>query len=94
MEVQTTEFGKVEVVLREYSNGRTAIQLIDPMDGEPITTLTVNLPEEPLKPGEFFIKGWSENEEICGDCRRSGLFHDTGRRVQTGWVQAEVWRFK
>lgn len=61
--------------------------------GEAIATLTVNIPEVPLEEGEFIVKTWSENERIAADCLASGLFVDTGKRVRTGWVMAQIWRF-
>jgi len=58
-----------------YSNGRTAIQLCDANDGQPIATATVNLPDEPMAEDEADIKNYSENSGILdalidagGDC--------------------------
>lgn len=80
--------------LDRYSlNDRLAISLFDD-EGEPCTTLTCNLPDENLEEGEFFIKTWFPNEEITVAALESGLFVDTGKRVETGFVQAPVWRFK
>lgn len=45
-----------------YSNGRLAIRAIDCDTGEPIATLTVNLPDVPLAPDEVLIKDYGENE--------------------------------
>lgn len=92
MQVQT-EYGLAEIEQLRYANDRLALQLTDVEDGSPIATLTVNLPDLPLAEGEFFVKSWSGNEGIADSCRKSGLFVDTGKRVCTGHVQAEVWRF-
>ena len=43
-------------------NDRTAITLIDAMDGSPVAKSTVNIGEAPLEDDEVIIKGWSENE--------------------------------
>jgi hypothetical protein len=94
MQVKTKSFGLCNLVVRNYSNQRTAISLIDSHDGSAIGTLTVNLPDEPLNEGEFFVKTWSENSGIAQDCLNSGLFINTGRIVKTGWVEAQVWKFK
>lgn len=59
----------------------------------PVLTFTVNLPDEHLEPGEFFVKTWSENEPLIPSIRNSGIFIDTGKRVPTGFVMAEVWKF-
>lgn len=74
------------------NNGRICLQLWD-KEG-PYATLTTNIPEAELAPGEFLIKSWSENHAIAESALRSGLFEDTGRRVRTGFVEAPVWRFK
>lgn len=80
-------------VYDRYSvNDRLAIMLIDD-EGDPCTDLTVNLPGEHLAEGEFFVKTWFPNEEISVAALASGHFVDTGRRVPTGFVQAQVWRF-
>ena len=54
--------------------------------------LTTNLVNDSLEPGEFFVKTWSENEELAPACMASGHFIDTGKRVPTGWCEAQVWR--
>lgn len=74
-----------------YGNGRLAIQAIgskEPFFG----VLTVNLPNEELGDREIFVKSWSENKEFAECAMKTGLFVDTGRRVPTGFVEAEVWR--
>lgn len=75
-----------EIELAQYrNNDRIAITISG-------ARLTVNLPGYHLGDGEFFVKTWSENELIIDDIRKSGLFENTGRRVKTGFVEAEVWR--
>lgn len=73
----------------QYS-GRLAIQAVTE-DYEPWAKLTVNL-DEPLEEGEFFVKTWEENDPVSEAARNSGLFIDTGKRVKTGFVEAEVWK--
>lgn len=89
-----TAFGEAEVVFGFYANGALAVALIAADTGEPIGKLSVNLVDEvhTLSPKEFFAKVWSENEGIAKDALASGLFEDTGRRVPTGHVEAQVWR--
>jgi hypothetical protein len=53
--------------------------------------LTVNIPEADLEPGEILVKTWSENESLAAAALASGHFRDTGKRVKTGWCEAEVW---
>ena len=74
-----------------YSGGRPAITIVTEY-GEPFATLTVNLPDEPLEDGEFHVKTWSENKPIADLLRDSIHFEDTGKRVSTGFVEAEIWR--
>lgn len=90
-----TSFGHAAVQTSTYmSGGSTAVLLNDSITEQPICTLSVNLPESchELEPGEFFAKTWSENEEIAKLALTSGLFEDTGRRVPTGFVEAQVWK--
>lgn len=93
MNFETKKYGKVYVSLGLYSQGgNKAITLMSP-GGMVVAKLTVNMPEFKLQPGEFFVKAWSENEQIAADALASGLFVDTGRRVTTGHVEAQIWRF-
>ena len=94
MNFETKKYGKVYVSLGLYSQGGgKAITLMSP-GGLVIAKLTVNIPDESgrLQPGEFFVKTWSENELIGADALPSGLFVDTGRRVPTGHVEAQIWK--
>uniref|UniRef100_A0A6M3IK18 Uncharacterized protein n=1 Tax=viral metagenome TaxID=1070528 RepID=A0A6M3IK18_9ZZZZ len=79
----------------KYMNGAKAIKIISE-DCEPFATLTVNIPEviHELEEDEILVKTWSENEEIANELRNSELFTDTGKRVSTGFVQAEIWKVK
>lgn len=82
--------GKIEMSL--YSNYRPAIRVM--VDGEMYGKLTVNLPEVKLEDGELLIKTWSENENLSGAAMKTGLFEDTGKRIPTGFCEAQVWRIK
>jgi len=101
-------WGEVHIQELKYvNNNRLALQLVQIGWGNlynlyvdkpkaviaPLGMLTVNLSEEELSDGEFFVKTWGENEEISVEALASRLFIDTGRRVKTGWVKAQVWRF-
>lgn len=61
-------------------------------NGECWATITVCIPGVDLEPGEFLIKTWSENEPAVRYLLDNG-FQDTGKRVRTGFVEAEVWTF-
>lgn len=84
---------EVTMRLGLYANNRVAVEFVC-ADGEPFGKLTVNLPHEPLEPNETFVKTWAENEVFREPILACGLFEDTGKRVPTGFVEAEVWRFK
>jgi len=73
--------------------GRTALQITD-AEGTPYATLTVNIPDIQLRPGEFLIKTWSENKYIAEHIRRLGLFTDTNKRFKTGFVVGEIWELR
>jgi hypothetical protein len=76
-----TDSGRLALILRDTEEARLA-------------TLTVNLPDCKLEPGEFFVKNWSENQELAAEAMASGLFIDTGKRAQSGFVQPPIWKFK
>lgn len=77
-----------------YANGRPSIELFAPMEMDgTYAVLSVNLPDQPLADDEFFAKTWGENQHIRKPMLECGFFEDTGKRVPTGFVEAEVWRF-
>ncbi len=80
--------------LGSYFNGRPALFLVNTDDGAPFGTLTCNIPEVPLEDKEIIVKTWSENGPLSEACRYSGLFEDTEKRIQTGFVSAEIWKIK
>lgn len=93
MNFETKNYGSVRVQQGYYQHGgHLAIKLIA-NEGTVAAVLTVNIPGLKLRPGEFFVKAWSENALIAADALASGLFVDTGRRVATGHVKAQIWRF-
>jgi len=59
-------------------------------DGSPLMHLTVCIKGSNLQPGEILVKSWSENEMLVPRIYDLGLFEDTGRRVASGWVEAQV----
>lgn len=78
----------------EYYNGRLAV-VLDELDGNCFTTVSVNLPEEKEpEPGCFYAKTWGDNEPYREALLASGYFEDTGERVPVNFVVAEVWKLK
>ena len=53
------------IKLSHYGNGNLAILATD-LHGQPYCTLSVNMPPyDRLPDGVFFLKDWSENEEVA-----------------------------
>lgn len=82
-----------------YSNDRLALVILGPGNCEE-SKVTVNLPDEELDDGEFFVK-WAGDDGAMtrADTHalwKIGIFEDTGRRVDSGYVEAyaAVWKFK
>lgn len=82
---------KITITYHTYPNNSPALQLND-ASGEYYATLTVNVPDTKLEKDEILIKTWSENEKIAKTALDSGLFIDTGKRVKTGCVEAQIWK--
>ena len=76
-----------EVRQATYSNGRTALLLLDAKSGESIAVATVNLPHESLEPGQVFIKDHSENRGMLEALEKAGIVKATGETVHSGFVQ-------
>lgn len=80
----------------QYSNGRLALSLLyfdEEMQGWlPHAKITVNLPDQHLNPGEFFVKDWAENEPIVEALLEAGWLERTGREVLSGYVAPQVMR--
>jgi hypothetical protein len=88
--------GIIELELKKgkYMNGRLVIWL-EEQTGVPWCKLTVNLPDDNLEDGEFFVKTWSENADTTTALiEQTDLFENTGRIVPTGSANACVWKFK
>ena len=56
-----------------YIDGNTCLRAIDPEDGSPYGTLTVNIPETNINSNHVWIKDWSENEGVLNALVKSGL---------------------
>tara|TARA_Y100000310_G_scaffold277750_1_gene295740 strand:- start:955 stop:1278 length:324 start_codon:yes stop_codon:yes gene_type:complete len=76
------------------SDGNPCINAYRDDEHGPWGTLTVNVAGWTAKDeNEILVKTWSENESWTSDILLHGPFEDTGRRVPTGFVQAQVWRY-
>jgi hypothetical protein len=92
--MKTYEFQnyKVRFEKGEYRNGRMALELIDNTTDEPFLTVTVNMPEVVLHPGEILVKDWSENEGVLAFLQANGITTGSKRsiRVGAGFASAHV----
>lgn len=83
------------------AGGRTCLEFWyeahDEMGGEafsywePFAKVTVNMPEDHLNEGEFFVKDWAENEALVAHLVEQGWIISTGREVLSGYVAPGVY---
>jgi len=78
-----------------YAGGGHTGFVVDDESGFAYAHLTVN----PLSygvtllDGEHLVKAYAENADVAASLLASGLFVDTGKRVATGYVNLEIWRY-
>ncbi len=97
-------WGEITATLATYRSvdGPLAVQLHN-AEG-PLATLSVNLARKDgashdsrdLPPDCFYVKTWSEGEEIAEEARQSGLFierPDLGT-ARSGFVTCPVWQVR
>ena len=80
----------LDVIQAAFPNGRIAISLVH--RGAPYARVSVNVPAATLESNMFLAKDYEENAPLRGPLLDSGLFADTGVRVQVGFVELELWR--
>lgn len=95
-------WGAVNVLRATYDgpDGPTAV-VLRCEDGEPLATLSVNMyrpdcshDSSDLPADCFYVKRWSENEELSAEALQSGLFVERLDlpSARSGWVDAPVWQ--
>ena len=86
---------RLSLRISEYGNGNTAVEAVS-ADGEPYAVLSVNMPPyDRLPAGVFYLKAWSENEQIAAAFIASGLIEpvaDLPTRY-SGFIRADAYRF-
>ena len=90
---QTLRYKEWQVRLKTFNyqvGNRIGLQMVDSNDGSLITTVTTNVPDVPIGPGEACIKSYSENEGMFEWLVSNRLVTDTGRRVDSGYVQMPI----
>ena len=66
-----------------YMNGALFVGLVD--EEGPYSDVSVNLPESGSLPkDEFFLKNWSENEELANALIEKGIIVPTGKQASMG----------
>ncbi len=90
MKIKTKHFSGDCTIQHDYyqDNFRPSIRIID-LNGHPIMTASVNIPDEPCEPDHTYIKDWSENEGILQALLDAGIIKDTGKSVEIGFVSAK-----
>lgn len=78
------------VRLRQYPNGRHALELVEQGTGQPVAVASVNLPDAPMTDEEVAIKNWSENEGILKVLIEAGIVSEPVRLMPTGYVYAHI----
>ena len=83
---------------RHYGNGATAVVVATP-EGESFATLSVNLPESAsLPPDTFYLKTWSENEDVSKAAIDAGVIEPANPflvpPVRSGFVTARAYTIK
>jgi len=78
------------IEMGQYSNGRTALELVEIGTEEPVLIATVNAPFEPLMNDEVIIKNYSENEGILEVLIAAKVVGAPIRFASTGWTSSPV----
>lgn len=95
-EIFGEKFGDLEIIStgQKYEDGSPVV-VVNCEDGSRFGVLTcyVGVGDD-LPENCFVVKSWSENKALADALRNGDLFEDTGLRVPTGFVEAEVWRLK
>ena len=77
----------------KYVVGQTAVIICD-QNGEDYGRITCAIPGADINENEIIVKTWSENTWVPQLLvERPDLFQDTGKRIPTGYVEAQVWTF-
>jgi hypothetical protein len=81
---------RCEVLFGEYSNGRTAIELVIKKTGEPMTVASVNLPYHHMESDEVAIKNYSENQGVLEVLIAANIISEPVRFIASGFIEAPI----
>jgi len=92
--MSNTQFGDAVVTTFRYPVGGALGLMVATPRNEPIMVLSANLPNAKYKlgEGEFFLKNYSEYEQVAVAALEAGLFSLTGDREVSGFVSLPVAR--
>lgn len=101
---KSRRWGPVRVLRATYDGPKGPMAVVlQCAAGEPLATLSVNMyrPEcshdsKDLPKDCFYVKRWSENEELSAEALASGLFVERSGlpEAASGWVTAPVWQLR
>jgi hypothetical protein len=77
----------------KYSNGRTALSLIDAENGEPVATATINVPDFDIKEDEVIIKDYSENHGMIESLMKANIISAPNKSIKWNWTDLYVCKY-
>lgn len=83
-----TKFGssyQVHLTVGKYRNGQTSLQLIDAVDGTPVATASVSLPDIDLDENEIIVKDYSENEGMLDFLLENNIVEMRSEYLEVGY---------
>jgi len=86
----TNKYSEVVIQVKQYSNGRPALVLLDFEDGSPYAVATVNLPELNLEDNQTFVKSYSENAGMLEFLVKNNIVKYTGKQASNDFVTVDV----
>lgn len=86
----TNKYSEVVIQVKQYSNGRPAIVLLDFEDRSPYAVATVNLPELNLEDNQTFVKSYSENAGMLDFLVKNNIVKYTGKQASNDFVTVDV----
>ena len=89
-----TPYGAASIQVGRYPAGNAVYVQLFCEDGEPLGTFSTNLVPYggKVEADEFHVRNWAENEGLVEPMMKTGLFVDTGKRMETGHVVAPIWK--
>lgn len=81
---------QVFLQLGEYTNSQTALELINTLDGSPVITASISVPDCALEKNELIIKDYSENEGVLSFLVENNIVRPLGRYVNTGLITVQI----